>query len=181
MKNEIQKRKAEIPAVRKRRINDWKAKRDEDGELLLDFPVKSDFKLLREETKRERAAYVLSATPKPNLVATDRTTKVYAGMEATLWVDKETLQPVYIECHVVKPVPIYGPLASVLPGTKIEIGLVPVAGPVWLIDLVTMKLDVAKVKMFKSTETTVTTYTQYRPNDAAVKELLAKAGAAGIP
>jgi hypothetical protein len=180
-KAEIEKRKAEILPVRKRRINDWKAKRDENGELLLDFPIKSDFKLLREEIKRDRPAYVLSATPKPGLVATDRTTKVYAGMEATVWVDKETLQPIYIECHVVRPVPIYGPLASVLPGTKIEIGMVPVTGSVWLIDLVTMKLDLAKIKLFKSTETTATTYAEYRPNDAAVKELLSKANAAGLP
>jgi len=175
LKNELEHRKAELPAVRRRRINEWKSKRDESGELLLDFPVKSDFKMLREEVKNGHPSYVLAATPKPGLVPTDRTTKVYAGMEAIVWVDKDTLQPIHIECDVVRQVPIYGPLASVLPGTKIEIGMTPVAGPVWLIDDVAMRLNVSKVKMFKSSEVTRTTYTQYRPNDLVVKELLAKA------
>ena len=175
LKNEIEHRKAELPAVRRRRISEWKSKRDESGELLLDFPVKSDFKMLREEVKNGHPSWVLAATPKPGLVPTDRTTKVYAGMEAVVWVDKETLQPVHIECDVVRQVPIYGPLASVLPGTKIEIDMTPVAGSVWLIDDVSMRLNVSKVKMFKSSEVTRTTYTEYRPNDAAMKELLAKA------
>lgn len=174
LRAEMEKRKAEIPAVRKRRINQWKANRDESGELLLDFPVKSDFKFLREETRRGRPAYVLSASPKQGLALTNRTEKVYAGMEATVWIDKETTQPIYVECHVVKPVPIYGPLASVLPGTRIEIGMAPVGGAIWLIDLVSMQLDLAKAKVFKSQEKTVTTFSQYRPNEAALKELLSK-------
>jgi hypothetical protein len=173
--SELDHRKRESPAVRRHRINEWKAKHDENGELLLDFPVKSDFRMLREETKNGHASYVLGATPKPGLVATDRTTKVYAGMEATVWVDKDALQPVHIEADVIRPVPVFGVLASVLPGTKIEIRLTPITKSVWLIDAVTMKLDLSKVKLFHSTQTTRSTYTEYRPNDEVLRELLARA------
>jgi hypothetical protein len=80
-----------------------------------------------------------------------------------------------VECTVVTPVPVYGPLASVLPGTEIEIKMTPIADSVWLIDEVSMRLNVAKLRMFKSTTVTRSTYSQYRPNSSVVEELLSKA------
>jgi hypothetical protein len=97
-------------------------------------------------------------------------------MQGKAWVEKDSLHPMLVECTVVTPVPVYGALASVLPGTEIEIKMTPVADSVWLIDEVSMRLNVSKLRMFKSTTVTRSTYTQYRPNSSVVEELLSKAG-----
>jgi hypothetical protein len=175
LKNELDHRKAEIPAVRRRRVNEWKSKRDENGELLLDFPTSFTFELLREDTRNDRPVYVLSAKPKEGLVPNTRAEKVLAGMTGTAWVDKETFHPIHVECTVEKPVPVYGMLATVLPGTDIEIDMTPVTNSVWLVDKVEMKLNIAKLHLFHSSEVTRSTYSSFRPNTEAVDELVAKA------
>ena len=175
LKSEVQRRKNESPAARRERIAAWKKRRDEDGELLLDFPTALTFHLVGEETRNGRAAYILSGAPKPGLVPKTRAAKVLSGIEGKAWVDKETLHPMRVECSVVKSVPVFGPLASVLPGTDIDIAMTPVTDSVWLIDEVTMKLHVSKLHMFKSSEMTRSTWTRYRPNSAALEELLSKA------
>jgi hypothetical protein len=96
-------------------------------------------------------------------------------MQGTAWVERDTLHPMRVECTVTTPVPVYGVLASVLPGTQIVIGMTPVTNSVWLIDEVSMKLNVSKLHMFKSTGVTRSTYTQYRLNSAVIEELLSKA------
>ena len=105
-----------------------------------------------------------------------RAAKVLSGMQGTAWVEKDTLHPMRVECTVMTAVPVFGPLASVLPGTRIEIGMTPVTPSVWLIDEVSMKLNVSKLHMFKSTQMTRSTYTGYRVNSSVVEELLSKAG-----
>jgi hypothetical protein len=176
LKNEVRRRKSESPSARRARINAWKKKRDENGELLLDFPSVLTFQLVGEEAKNGHPAYVLSATPIPGVVPTTRAKKVLAGVQGKAWVEKDTLHPMLVECTVVTPVPVYGALASVLPGTEIEIKMTPVTDSTWLIDEVSTKLNVSKLKVFKSTAVTRSTYTQYRPNSSVVEELLAKAG-----
>ncbi len=172
---ELDRRKAENAHVRKRRISDWKARRDENGELLLDFASSFDFKLLREETKNGHPAYALSATPKEGAPETTRSQKVFAGMKGTAWVDRETFHAVAVDVTVFKPVPVFGMLASVLPGTTVQLGMSPVSPSSWLVTSVDMSLDVAKLHFFRSDEVTRTTYSDYRLNDQVVQELLAKA------
>jgi hypothetical protein len=176
LKNEVRRRKSESPSARTARINAWKKQRDENGELLLDFPTALAFQLVGEETKNGHAAYVLSATPTPGIVPTTRAAKVLSGMQGKAWVEKDTLHPMLVECTVVTPVPVYGALASVLPGTEIEIKMTAVTDSVWLIDEVSTRLNVSKLHMFKSTAVKRSTYTQYRPNSAVVEELLSQAG-----
>jgi hypothetical protein len=175
LKHEVGRRKSESPAARLARINAWKKQRDENGELLLDFPTALTFQLQGEEKKNSHSAYVLSATPMQGIVPTTRAAKVLAGIQGKAWVEKDTLHPMFVECTVVTPVPVYGALASVLPGTQIEIEMTPVTDSVWLIDEVSTKLNVSKLHMFKSTTLTRSTYTQYRLNSAVVEELLSRA------
>ena len=176
LKNEVQRRKSESPSARRSRVNAWKKQRDENGELLLDFPSVLTFQLMGEEAKDGHPAYVLSATPIRGIVPTTRAKKVLAGVQGKAWVERDTLHPMLVECTVVTPVPVYGALASVLPGTEIEIKMTPVTDATWLIDEVAIKLNVSKLHLFKSTAVTRSTYTKYRPNSAVLDELLAKAG-----
>jgi outer membrane lipoprotein-sorting protein len=176
LKNEIERRENESPSARRSRIAAWKKQRDENGELLLDFPTALTFQLVGEQMTDGREAYVFSATPKPGVVPATRAAKVLTGIQGKAWVDKETMHPIRVECSVIKPVPVYGALASVLPGTDIEIGMTNVADSTWLIDTVSMKLKVAKLRVFKSTDVTRYTYTGYSPNTSALEKLLSEAG-----
>ena len=169
LKNEVRRRKSESPSARRARVNAWKKQRDENGELLLDFPSVLTFQLLGEETKNGHSAYLLSATPIQGIVPTTRAKKVLGGVQGKAWVEKDTLHPMLVQCTVVKPVPVYGALASVLPGTEIEIKMTPVTDSTWLIDEVSIKLNVSKLHLFKSTGLTRSTYTQYRPNASVAR------------
>lgn len=174
-KDEVQRRKSESPEARRKRVEAWKKQRDENGELLLDFPAALTFHFAGEEVKDGHPAYAFMGTPKPGLVPVTRAQKVLTGIQGKAWVDKETLHPIHVECTVVKPVPVFGALASVLPGTDIEITMSKVAESTWLIDSVSMKLNISKLHMIKSRDVTRSTYTNYRPNSAAVEELLSEA------
>lgn len=175
LKAEVQRRGAESPELRRKRVEAWKKQRDENGELLLDFPNALAFQFVGEEVKDGHPAYAFSGTPKPGIVPVTRAQKVLTGIQGKAWVEKETLHPIRVECTVVKPVPVFGALASVLPGTDIEIGMTKVAPSTWLIASVAMKLNVSKLHMIKSSEVTRSTYTTYRPNALALEELLSEA------
>jgi hypothetical protein len=176
LRAEVERRKNESPAERARRIAKWKKQRDENGEMMLDFPTAFTFRLVGEETRDGHAAWVLDGTPKPGAPRTTLAQKVLAGMRGTASVEKANFHPIFVKCEVERPIPMYGNLASVLPGTQIEIGMTPVNDATWLIDLVSMQLDVSKLHLFKSAQATRTTYTQYRLNGPALEELLAEAG-----
>jgi hypothetical protein len=176
LRSEVQRRQNEGASARQARIEEWKKRRDEEGELLLDFNDALTFQFLREETKDGHAAYVLAGTPKKGLKPATRSAKVLAGIKGTAWVEKDQMHPMRVECLVVSPVPVFGPLAHVLPGTRIEIEMTPVSESTWLIDEVIMQLHVSKLGLFKSTQMTRSTYKQYRPNSEVLEELLAGDG-----
>ena len=175
LKQEVERRRNESQSARRSRIEAWERQRQENGEILLDFPGALDFQLLGEEVKNGHPAYALSATPKPGIVPATRAAKVLTGIRGKAWVEKENLHPIAVECTVIRPVPVYGPLASVLPGTDIEITMDRVAEATWLIGLVSMKLNVSKLHLVNSSTTTRSTYTKYRPNADELRDLLAEA------
>jgi hypothetical protein len=173
LKDEVRRRNAESPESRRERIQKYKKQRDEDEALVLDFPSAFTFELVREETMNGHAAYVLSGTPRKRTGASSLAAKVLSGMQGTVWVDRENFHAIRVECDVMTPVPIYGLLARVLPGTHIEFGMAPVTNSTWLISELSMKLRVSKL-VFKSREVTASTYSDYRLNDLVLNELLSK-------
>jgi len=172
-KNEVERRNAETPEANRQRIAKYKKQSDENEALVLDFPNAFTFELVREETMNGYPAYVLSGTPKKRSGNLTLAAKVLSGMHGTVWVDKETFHAVRVECDVITPVPIYGILAKVLPGTHIEFGMAPVTSSTWLISRLAMDLKVSKL-FFKSMDVKRTTYSDYRPNSLVTTELLAK-------
>ena len=177
LKQELQRRKDESPAERRQRIAKYKKQEDENGELLLDFPDAFNFELKGEGTMDGHASYILAATPRKRQGPLSNAAKVLSGMHGTLWIDKEGFHVIRAKCDVFTTVPIYGILARVLPGTHIEFGMNPVNDSAWLIDELSMNLSVAKLYFFKSVQNTRNTYTDYRPNEEVLRELLAKADA----
>jgi hypothetical protein len=171
LKNGVQRRNSESPDARRERIEKYKKQRDENEALVLDFPNAFTFELLREETMNGYPSYVLSGIPKKRTGTLTLAAKVLSGMRGTVWVDKENFHAVRVECDVITPVPIYGILAKVLPGTHIEFGMAPVTNSIWLIGGLSMDLRVSKL-IFKSTQVTRSAYSDYRPNTLMLDELL---------
>jgi hypothetical protein len=171
LKNEVRRRSAESPEARRERVRKFEKERDENEALVLDFPSAFDFELLREETMNGHQAYVLSGAPKKRTGPLSLAAKVLSGMRGMIWVDKENYHAIRAACDVVSPVPIYGILAKVLPGTHIEFAMAPVADSTWLISELSMDLRVSKL-FFKSTQITHTTYSAYRLNTLMLDELL---------
>jgi hypothetical protein len=174
LKNEVQRRNKESPAARRQRIDKYTKQRDENGALLLDFPNAFTFELVREETRNGFPAYVLSGLPKKRTGPLSRAAKVLSGMRGTVWIE-ENFHTIRAECDVLAPVPIYGILARVLPGTHIEFAAAPVTSATWLISELSMALTVSKLLLFKSTQVTHSTYSEYRLNSTVIEELLSKA------
>jgi hypothetical protein len=174
LKSEFQRRNREDPASRERRVANYEKARDEDGAMLLDFPNAFNFKILREEKLHGYDAWVLSGTPRERSGPLSRAAKVLSGMNGTVWIEKEHFHCIRADLNVVDSVPIFGPLAHVLPGTRIELEMTPVNDSTWLIDRFSMTLKVSKL-WFKSTQNTRSTYADFRLNSAELDELLAKA------
>lgn len=174
LKSEFEHRNREDQASRARRIANYNKARDEDGAMLLDFPNAFDFRILREETLHGYAAWVLSGTPRPRSGPLSRVAKVLSGMNGTVWIEKEHFHCIQADLNVVTSVPLFGSLAHVLPGTRIQLEMTPVTDSTWLIDNFAMTLKVSKL-WFKSTHDTRSTYSDFRPNAAELDELLAKA------
>jgi len=176
LKNEIRRRNNETPSERQQRVGHYKKQRDENGDLLLEFPNTFTFELVREETVNGYGAYVLSATPKERTGPMSRTAKVLTGMRGTLWIEKEKFHLIRAECNVVTSVPIFGALAHVLPGTHIELDMAPVTdSEFWLGRALSMELSLSKL-WFKSMQVTRSTFSEYRLNGPVIDELSSKAG-----
>jgi hypothetical protein len=171
LKNEVRRRNAESPEGRQERVRKFEKERDANEALVLDFPNAFNFELLREETMNGHPAYVLAGTPKKRTGPLSLAAKVLSGMRGTVWIDEENFHAIRAECDVVTPVPVYGILAKVLPGTHIEFGMAPATDSVWLIGELSMDLRVSKL-FFKSTQITRSTYSAYRLNSVVLEELL---------
>ena len=173
LRQEVQRRNGESPETRRKRIEAFRKEREENATLVRELPKAFNFELLREETINGRAAFVLYATPnKRSDAGMSKVAKVLSGMYGTIWVDKENFHALRVECEVVTPIPMYGSLVQVLPGTRIELGLAPVTDSLWRIGRLSITLTVSKFFWFKSTEATRSTYSDYRLNDPFVDELL---------
>ena len=103
-----------------------------------------------------------------------RAAKVLGGMSGTVWIEKEHFHCIRAELNVMEPVPIYGVLARVLPGTRVEFAMAPVTESIWLVTNLAMNLNVAKL-WFKSSQISNSTYSNFRLNSAELEELLATA------
>jgi hypothetical protein len=173
LRDEVKRRAAETPAAREQRLQKFRKEQDEYGDLILGFPKAFTYTLQGEEEKNGHPAYVLSAVPKKRAGAMSRAAKVLAGMNGIVWIDRTGFHTIRAECQVTAPVPMYGFLAHVLPGTQVVIELTPFNDSVWLISRFTLTLAVSKL-WFKSTELTDSTYSQFRPNAMVLAELLAR-------
>jgi hypothetical protein len=173
LRNEFERRNTEGAESRRRRIETYQKARAENGALLLEFPKAFVFEVLREETMNGHPAWVLSARPVKRSGPLSRAAKVLSGMRGTIWIEKEQYHAIRADCGVFTPVPIYGILARVLPGTHVQLEMMPVTKSVWLMSDFSMTLTISKL-WFRSTQVTRSTYTDYRLNAEVLAALLSE-------
>ena len=70
----------------------------------------------------------MDARPQAHYRPHNRTAKVVTGMQGRLWIDEESLHWVRAEAEVLKPVSVLGLFAPVLPGSRVDLEMIPVMG-----------------------------------------------------
>lgn len=174
LRYESERRKNESPEARRKRVESYTKQSQENGALLTEFPDVFIYTVKGEDTMDTYPACVLTGLPKPRSGPQSRVQKVLSGMRGTVWVHRESLHTIRAEVSVISPVPVFGILARVMPGTFITIRLMPVNDTTWMITEFKMNLTVTKFLLFRSTQISRTTYSNYRLNSEVLEELLSK-------
>lgn len=171
LKEEVRRRQNETSSASEKRVQNYRNQRQQNGRLIAEFPESFNFQLAGEETINGHAAYLLEATPRKRTGSLSPEAKILSGMRGRLWVEKEGFHLGRAEASLSEPVSIFGIFARALPGTRIEFGTAPADASVWLVDHLFMDLKIAKL-WFHSTRTTRSVFSNYRPNDQVIGELI---------
>jgi len=171
LKEEADRRSHETTMQALRRSEQYSKAREQNGVLLLEFTKAFDFTLMGEEMTNGRATYVLYAMPRPGYEPPNRTAKILTGMRGRLWIDKESSYLIKGEAEVLRSVSIFGFLARVLPGTRMELEMIPVTESVWLVSRFAVDMQLS-IFWRKSTKTTESKFSDYRPAAAALAQAL---------
>jgi hypothetical protein len=174
LKREADRRSHETPEEKRRRADNYRKQRQQNGDLLLEFPNAFQFEQMGEETVGGRDCYVLEAVPKTDYQPPNRTARVLTGMEGRLWIEKEGFHWTKAEANVVHAVSIFGFFARVLPETRMKLEMRPVSDSVWQMSRFDKDLRISKF-WSKSTQSTRSSFSDYRPNEEVLRDLLAQA------
>jgi len=171
LQEEVDRRSHETTKEAQRRSEQYCKAREQNGVLLLEFTKAFDFTLAGEDMTNGHPTYVLDAKPRPGYQPPNRTGRILTGMRGRLWIEKESFHWVKGEAEVLKPVSIFGFFAKVLPGTRMDLEMIPVTGDVWLVRRFAVAMNLS---MFwrKSTKTMESTFSDYRPAVPALAEAL---------
>lgn len=162
LQEEYTKRANESPQERADRIAKYQKEWNRVFVLLRNLKGAFDFQLTGEETVEGYNVYVVRATPRPGYQADSRETKILAGMQGTLWIDKETYRWVRVEAEVIKPVWFGWFIAKVDPGTQFLLEQTPAGAGIWLPKHFRMQVD-ASVLWHRKDYTHDETYQDCRP------------------
>jgi len=172
LQEEVERRRQETPHQARQRSEQYRKTREQNGILLAEFTNAFNFTLAGEETTSGHVSYILDASPRDGYRPPNRTARILSGMQGRLWIDKESFHWVKAEAEVLKPVSIFGLFARVMPGTRMELEMIPVTDSVWLVShfAVDMRLSIL---WRRSSKTTESTFGVYRPAAGTLSEALA--------
>ena len=170
---EVDKRSHETDSERRRRSDRYWKERNQTGILLGEYMKAFYFSIVGEEVRNGYPTCVLDARPRPDYRPPNRVAKILTGMQGRLWVETRGFHWLRAEAEVLKPVSILGIAVRVLPGTHMELNMAPVTPFLWLVNSFNVSVKASIVWM--STERSeVTSWAEYQPADAALKEELAR-------
>ncbi len=128
----MQKRRAETPADREKRLADFEKRHREEHEFLLEVPDAYDFRIVGEETLNGHAAYVISGEPRADFRPNLNAARVLPKLRPKLWIDKTQFQWLRMDADVIDTITWGGFLLRLHPGSHIEIEQTLVNNEVWL-------------------------------------------------
>ena len=128
---EIAKRNAESPDIKRQRIANYERDRKRDNTMIQQLTAAFDFELLKKGRIESFDVYILKATPKKGYNPPNMDSEVLPGMQGRLWIDQRTFQWVKVTAQVIHPVSIMGFLAKVQAGTRFELEKRPIGDGIW--------------------------------------------------
>jgi hypothetical protein len=132
LEKSIAERRAETPAQRQKRLENWRRQRERDREFLREVPDAFDFRMVGEEAVDGRRVYVIDATPHAGYKPRSIDGRFLAKMKGRLWIDAETYDWVKAEGETIDTVSIGGFAFRLSPGTRFTLEQVRVNGEIWL-------------------------------------------------
>jgi hypothetical protein len=174
LKQEVVRRSQETQQQAQRRSDRYRKLREQNGILLNEFTKAFDFTFAGEEITDGRATYVLDAKPSRAYRPPNRTARILTGMQGRLWIDQQSFHWAKAEAEVVRPVSIFGLFARALPGTRMNLEMMPVTDSVWLVSRLTVDMRFS-IFWHKSVKSTETIFSGYEPAPAALARWLSTA------
>jgi hypothetical protein len=162
LRAEVLKRGHESERERHRRIAKFLKERDQNHAMLKEMVDAFDFRPAGEATIEGHDCWVFDAKPKPGYQPKTRETKVLAGMQGKLWIDKSQYQWVRVEAEVMRPVSMYA-IARVGPGTRFFLEQAPVAANLWLPTHFSVSVKASALGFINEDSVDDETYRQYKP------------------
>ena len=162
-RRESERRRAETPAARRKRIEVYERGRRQDHDLMREMIDAFRFKLIGKEMMDGHECFRVEATPRPGYVPQSRDTKVLTGMRGTLWIDSAEYQWVKVTASVFRPVAFGLFIAHVEPGTEFTLEQTPVNGKLWLPSHFRNQVKATILLFWGRNSIDDKTYTDYHP------------------
>jgi len=132
LQRETSRRANESDRDRQKRVEKYNQDRNRDHALLTELCNAFDYTIRGERNLDNREVIMLHGVPRPNYIPRTREAKVLSGMEVTFWIDKLSYQWRRVEAEVKIPVPVFGLIGKVNPGTKFILDQGPISTDLWL-------------------------------------------------
>lgn len=152
LEKSIAQRRAETPAERAKRLEEWRKQRERGREFQRELLDAFDFRFAAEETLNGKRIYVIDGAPKPGYRPKTRAARFLPKLKGRLWIDAEGYNWVKVEAEVTDTISFYGIAARLSPGSRLFLEQVKVNDEVWLPQRITVKAQ-ARVFLIKKINT----------------------------
>lgn len=138
----MEKRKAESPDEKKKRLAQAEKERQEDRAFIQEVAKAYDFTMLPSETVGGREAFVIDAVPRAGYVPHGKNANILPKLKFRVWIDSSEYQAIKLEATVIDTFTWGVFVLRLHPGTRFELEQTRVNDEVWLPQHVAVKIDV---------------------------------------
>jgi hypothetical protein len=164
---EKERRRAESPSSRAKRVEQYARERRQDHALMTEMVQAFDFRVTGRESVEGRDCWVLEATPKSGYQPHSRETKVLTGMRGRMWIDSREHQWVRVHAEVFRPVAFGLFIAHVQPGTEFTLDEAPVESGVWMPSRLVTKVHATVLRVWSKNSSETDRFWDYHRATAA--------------
>lgn len=138
----MEKRKAESPEEKKKRLAQAEKERQEGRAFIQEVAKAYDFTMLPRETIAGREAVVIDAVPRAGYVPHGKNASILPKLKFRVWIDVVEYQAIKLEATVIDTFSWGVFVFRLHPGTRFELEQTRVNDEVWLPQHVAVKIDV---------------------------------------